>query len=136
MSVAGGVVQGSECRKDFEEKTKRCIDAWTRRLVSGKARRGLEQIVQSIAGDELRDDRQSVAGVAVNASNARKALVVERDRTRDAFAEEGLECPQLRAQVQPLEHDARFAIEFERTPAEAVLVPGSRNRDWKNRRWF
>jgi hypothetical protein len=119
------VVEGGNRGQRFEKKTERDVDARHSTCFFG----ALEQIGKPAAGDEFRDDDE-VTGVAVALYRPGpcKPLVVERREQLDALPDRGFEGGELGPQEQPFEHDARFAIEGEQAPPQAVDESRRRGR--------
>ena len=129
MGVAAIFMEGCERRKDFEEESKRRVDARAGCLVRRECCCGFEQIAEAIAGNELGDDGQDAAAIAFYALDPREPLLLECRGEGNALSEKGLEGAKLWPQMQALEHRARFPVDLERATAQAVFVPGGRQRN-------
>ena len=130
-----GLVEGRQGRQYFQQVPERRVNARGHRLLGSVGDEAFEEIGQAVAGHELRHEGdRGRARIALDAAGVREALVLEARRNVHAVADCALEGGEFGAEVKPLEDATGLAVEQQRPAAEAILVPGRRQRrgqiDW------
>jgi hypothetical protein len=132
---ARGRAQCVQRGQHLQQEPERDVDAGGRIFLAGVLGTRLDQVRQAVAKDEFGDDGQASVIVALDAVEAREALVSEGGALGDAVSERGFEGQKLRAQPEAFAPRARLAVEPQQAAAESVLVPRGGQRGGRIEGW-